>query len=321
MTEIYARIPTVVSMEYGSRLYETATPESDTDYAGIYMPTMVELLLQKIGKGQSSSTGKEHEKNTGDDVDVVNFPLPRFIDLCISGDTTALDMLHCRHPLSAHPIWQELVSKRHMFYSKGMKSYKGFVKSSAMKYGVKGDRLKDLGLAMDFLKENGHLEAKISDMWDTLPESDYLIKVVKNEGSYYEVLGKKYQNSNKVSYVLCQLQKTWDSYGHRTKCAAANEGIDWKAVHHSLRVMYQTRAIFERGDFDYPLPETEFLMRVKRGEADYMTEIAPEFDKFFETYDAMADASDLPEKVDRTYWDKWLVGVYDEWFNITYKVA
>ena len=33
----------------------------------------------------------------------------------------------------------------------------------------------------------------------------------------------------------------------------------------------------------------------------------------------MAAKSGLPEEPDTEYWDKWLVGVYDEWFNITYK--
>lgn len=318
-----SRIPNIVHMEYGSRLYGTATPTSDTDYAGIYMPTMEDLLLQKVGKGNSKSTGKEHEKNTKDDVDEILYPLPRFIQLCLAGDTTALDMLHCDVPINSHPIWDELVSKRKMFYCKNMKAYVGYVKSQAVKYGMKGDRVSELRKTIDrleFITHQGrHGDHKIKDWEDGLFTGEYIKWFTADDGvKYYEVLGKKYWESNTIDYVKEQLTKVYEGYGHRAKLAAENKGMDWKAIHHSLRVMYQVRAIIEYGDFYYPLAETDFLMRVKRGDVDYETEVAPEFDKFFDSLQEMIEKSGLPEKPDVKYWEKWLLGVYDSWFNITY---
>lgn len=315
----------IVNMTYGSKLYGTATPESDTDYAGIYMPSMRDLLLQKGDRAYDESTGSNHSKNTAEDTDHKLFSLPNFVGLCLRGDTTALDMLHCDQPITDSWIFTELRSKRKMFYSKEMKSYVGYVKNQALKYGMKGDKLAELRSAIDCLEcSDFEPETKMSTIWESLPEGEFLEKHMSDRDvnvKIYSVLGKQYEDTTRIEYVLERLNLKWNSYGARAKCAMENDGMDWKAIHHSLRVLYQVRAIFEYGDFHYPLAETDFLMRVKRGDVDYMKEVAPEFDKFFEDFEEMAEKSGIQEEADVEYWDNWLVGVYDKWFNIQYKEA
>jgi len=315
----------IVNMQYGSHLYGTSTPESDTDYAGVFMPTMAEILLQKGIVSKDTSTGKQHEKNGSEDVDDKLFSLHAFLRLCLSGDTTALDMLHCDQPISSSWVFDELRAKRTQFYTKTMKAYVGYVKAQALKYGVKGDKVNELKVAIE------HFESLVSEnldkcalscFMDDLPTGEF-IKIVTekrlNGNTYYEVLGKKYQDTNSVQYVLDAMKKKLDSYGARAKMAAENDGMDWKAIHHSLRVMYQCREILERGDFHYPLAETDFLMRVKRGDVNYLEEVAPEFDTFLDSFDELAEKSGFPDEPDVEYWEKWLVGVYDEWFQFDYK--
>lgn len=315
--------PNIVLMEYGSRLYGTATPESDTDYAGIRMPTFRDLILNKGLKTKQESTGDDKSKNGKDDVDTVVYTLDSFVRDGIRGDTTVLDMLHCPHPITGSWVWNDLVKNRKKFYSQNMKAYIGYVKSQAMKYGLKGDKLAELKVAIEFLSGNiikRDMKIASEEIWSGLPEGAYLKKIiVQGEDIYYEVLGKKYSGTNTLGYVLKQLGRTWDSYGHRAKCAMENDGMDWKALHHALRVGYQIEHMAMYGDWEYPLPETEFLMRVKRGGASYKEEIAPELDRILESVPEMLKSSGLPEEVDVDFWEKWLIGVYDEWFNITYK--
>lgn len=314
--------PNIVLMEYGSRLYGTATPESDTDYAGIRMPTFRDLILNKGLKTKQGSTGDDKSKNGKDDVDTIVYTLDSFVRDGIRGDTTVLDMLHCPHPINGSWVWDDLVANRQKFYSQNMKAYIGYVKSQAMKYGLKGDKLAELKIAMDTLSDlDGGYQIGHGDIWFLLPEGEYLKLVSTEAGDYYEVLGKKYLATNSVDYVKDRLQKTWDSYGHRAKCAMENDGMDWKALHHALRVGYQIEHMAMYGDWEYPLPETEFLMRVKRGGASYKEEIAPELDRILENVPEMLKSSGLPEQVDVNFWENWLIGVYDSWFNITYKEA
>jgi len=315
----------IVNMAFGSHLYGLSTPQSDMDYAGIYMPSLREVLLNKPMKTKDYSTGKDHEKNTSTDVDTKVYSLPVFLGDALRGDTSALDMLHCDTPITTSWVWQDLVKYRKMFYSKNMKAYCGYVRTQAHKYGLKGDKLKELKDAITFLKEHGDLEAKIFDLWDTLPEGVYIEKVLGNTkegigqgGRYWCVLGKQYQDTNSSAYVLCQLEKKWESYGHRAKQAMTNDGVDWKALSHALRVGYQVEELYKNGDFNYPLAETDFILRVKQGNASYKEEVIPELDRILENVDLMSESSGLPDKPDVLFWDNWLIGVFDEWFNITY---
>lgn len=71
----------------------------------------------------------------------------------------------------------------------------------------------------------------------------------------------------------------------------------------------------EHGDFEYPLPQTEFLLAVKKGELNFVNEVQPELDSLITRIEKLAEESSLPKKVDRNYWDNWLLGVYKEYLE------
>jgi hypothetical protein len=288
------------------------------DYAGIYMPTFRDLILQKPMRTKSHSTGNDNSKNAATDVDTTLYSLPTFVADCLRGDTTALDMLHCDNPLSTSWVFQELAANRTKFYSKNMKAYVGYVRNQAMKYGLKGDKLAELVSAMEYLDHHSDHSQKLSDVWQYLPQGEYLTKEPLGGINYWVVLGKKHAETNTCAHVLTQLQKVYEGYGHRAHQAMTNDGMDWKALSHALRVAYQVRAIFEHGDFRFPLEETAFIMRVKQGKANYGEEVAPELDKLLDYIAVMTEKSSLPEEPDTLYWDNWLMGVYSEWFNINW---
>ena len=130
-------------MRFGSTLYGTNTLNSDTDYKSIYVPSIDDYLLQSVKKTIENNTGTNSSRNTKDDVDNQLISLNYFLQLCISGDTLAIDMLHAPEAWEeiTSPIWEDLKSKRHLFYTKNLKSYLGYCKKQASKYSIKGSRL------------------------------------------------------------------------------------------------------------------------------------------------------------------------------------
>jgi predicted nucleotidyltransferase len=60
----------IVKMKFGAHLYGTATPDSDVDYKGIFLPTKEELLLGRVPKSHNYSTGREESRNTKNDIDI-----------------------------------------------------------------------------------------------------------------------------------------------------------------------------------------------------------------------------------------------------------
>lgn len=312
----------IVRMVFGSHMYGLNTPNSDMDYKGIYLPELDDLLLGTHSKHISHSTGDDTSKNTANDVDDEWFSLDEFIKLAVKGETVALDMMHVNPALvtvEVDPehgwIWNDLVQKRDMFYTKNLKAYMGYVKRQAAKYGLKGSRIAAMREAINFLEKVQGREVPLFSVWDSLPENEYAhreVKVGANdvEQNFYVVNGKMYQDTVTVEYTLERIQKALDAYGHRALLAEQNEGVDWKAVSHALRAGYQLKSIFEHGTFGYPLAETEFLRKVKNGQLDYKTEVSPVLEALVEEIDNTVDTVDLPAKVNVNYWNEWLLQVY-----------
>jgi len=248
--------------------------------------------------------------------------LAEFLKLAMKGETVALDMLHANPDLATiamgdyGDIWKDLVSKREMFYTTNLKAYMGFVKRQAAKYGLKGSRIAAMREAIAALKESEGRALELGDVWLELPENEFAIKIAKEttQGTqnFYEVNGKKYQSTNGVDYTLERIEKALESYGARALLAEKNEGVDWKAVSHALRAGYQLRAILKEGTFSYPLAETDFLRGVKAGTYDYKTAVSPVLEALIEEIDELVLQSDLPERVDVNYWNKWLMDVYTD---------
>jgi len=319
---------------FGSHLYGLQTPSSDKDYKGIYLPERDNLLLGNYAKHYSQSTGDNKSKNTADDIDVEIFSLPYFIELACKGETVAIDMLHAdisNVQSSAESyedylswsvgIWKELLAERTKFYTKDMKACVGYARKQANKYGVKGSRMGDVEKVINWLRfsknEEQRFTTTIRQVYTQLPTSEF-IKLVsqdtkQGELRFYEICGRKYQDTLTLEQLLAHAQGIYDEYGDRAKMAKLDLGVDWKAVSHALRASYQMLGILRDGDFDYPLPQTEFLLAVKTGQLNFVNEVQPELESVIQTIEKLAESSKLPQKVDRNYWDQWLLKKYNEY--------
>lgn len=311
---------------FGSHLYQLQTPSSDKDYKGIYLPEKDNLLLGNYAKHYSQSTGDDKSKNTAYDIDVEIFSLPYFIELACKGETVAIDMLHADNRLpeltsDVKPlwcIWHQIQMQRTKFYTKDMKSYVGYARKQANKYGIRGSRM---GAVEDALKVVKALspELRLKEVWDLLPTGEHILKVVMSDKSqskplnFYEVCGRKYQDTLLIAQLEAHLEGIYNEYGERAKQAKDNLGCDWKAISHALRASYQMLGILKDGDFEYPLPQTEFLLAVKTGQLNFVNEVQPELESVIQTIEKLAESSSLPSKVDRAYWDKWLLEVYNDY--------
>ncbi len=308
----------IVNMIFGSHLYGLNTPTSDVDYAGVYLPTLDELLLGSYKDVITTSTGNNNSKNSVGDIDVDLYALPFFLKQACKGETKMLDMLRANTvELGEYgSIWTELVKNRNQFNTKNLKAYMGYVKRQAAKYGLKGSRISAMREAIAELEKHESLTV-LSDIWDKLPENEFANKIELTGSNgvtqkFYEVNGKKYQSSTTVDYTLTRIIKALDGYGARALLAEKNEGVDWKAVSHAIRAGYQLLGIFKDGDFTYPLPQTQYLLDVKQGKLDYKSEVADVLEGIVDEIESLVPTVNLPEKVDRNYWDKWLLNVYKE---------
>jgi hypothetical protein len=299
----------IVKMKFGAHLYGTATSDSDVDYKGIFMPTKDEVLLCRIPKSHSHSTGKEESKNTKDDIDFEIYSFHYFIKLACDGQTVAMDMLHAPEEmiLQSSNIWKEILKNRHTFYTKNLKSFIDYARRQASKYGIKGSRINAALQILELLKTEDPSK-KMREIWDELPRMEHCYDIAPDPNGMrqYQVCGKSFQESATIGYVIPILDKFYNDYGRRARLAAENKNIDWKAVSHALRAAYQTKEILAENNLIFPLKMAPFLMKVKQGKLDYLTEVAPVLESLMEEVEELSLKSTLPEKVDRKFWDQFI---------------
>lgn len=296
---------------HGSHLYGTNTKDSDLDYKGVYLPSLEDYFLQKVKNTIDKGTSNSNIKNTKDDVDYNIFSINKFIEMCLRGDIVAIDMLHATNEniLLSTDVWQDLQSKRHMFYTKNLYSYIGYLKKQVQKYSVKGSKLGDCNILIDYLK-SFKPDDLLSNYLNNLPKLKSIDIQLTND--YLLLLEKKFPLNTKLSFVIDALVKFVDKYGDRTKMAENNQGIDYKAISHGFRAGYQLLEICKTRNLVYPLKEKDFLLEVKSGKVDWIkdgikSKLEDLIDEVFYHY----ENSDLPDLPSQEYWNKWLVNVIE----------
>ena len=299
----------IVKMIFGAHLYGTATPDSDFDYKGIFLPTKEQLLLGRIPKSHNYSTGREESRNTKNDIDIELYSFHYFIKLACDGQTVAMDMLHAPENmiLQKSNIWDAIVKNKQKFYTKNLRSFIDYARRQASKYGIKGSRINAALQVLKILKKEDSSK-KMREVWNQLPrvEHCYDVDPDPNGMRQYQVCGKSFQESTTIGYVIPIVEKFYNDYGRRAKLAAENKNIDWKAVSHALRAAYQTKEILTENTINFPLRTADFLVKVKQGKLDYLSEVGPVLETLMEEVESLALTSNLPETVDRKFWDQFI---------------
>lgn len=335
---------TVAKILFGSKLYGTDTPASDTDYKEIFVPDSKSLVIGNAKNHMSNNTGNDGMKNTSEDIDHELFSLKYFIGLAMEGETVALDIIHAPAAKVVHTdlphVWAELQANRSKFYTTDMKSYLGYVRKQAAKYGVKGSRMAALRQVVEVLDTVKHekwggdaaneLNVKITtdlygkkirvkDLKDRFPVNEFCEWVIdENQKAgaqeFYVVLGRKFQLTISIDEMKRSIYKLWEDYGERARQAEQNNGIDWKALSHALRGGYQLEEIYKTGDLVYPLSKAEHIKDVKAGLIDFKS-VQEELEDVVSSVEILSEQArknGMREKADPDFWNEFIERVYLE---------
>lgn len=280
---------TLVKMQFGSHVYGTNLPTSDRDYKGVFIPDAQELVMQRAAKHIKNSTKKDDSKrNTAEDVDDELFSFQTYMELIRQGQTVALDMLftperfYCSD-VPVHERWREIVANRDKLIHKGTNAFVGYTKAQAAKYGHKGERLQVLNLFMKAMKDwDGHRELgfyrnDISDLVKAANSKEAEIVFIPTpngigdmkDAPHLSLANKKVGYTCTVEYARQVYQLALDKYGHRAKLAETNDGIDWKATMHAVRIAAEAKELLLTGRITFPRPEAELLIQIRTGRIPY----------------------------------------------------
>ena len=271
--------------EFGSKLYGTDTAESDSDYKGIFLPSLDNFYSDTTVKAITVSTGQDNSKNSKDDVDIQLYSLQYFIHkLLMNGDTSALDLLFSFTNKKCVLFGYDNILKIYnnldkILNIKNANAYMGYALGQAKKYGIKGSRLGILKDIKQWLEK--HSVATTYELAERLKLSNIADKILKEfhhesycfhkqedcKGKltdYLCVCGSMHQYNISLNEFYSRIEKAINTYGDRTKKAQEDGGIDYKALSHAVRVLLQCEELYQTGKITFPLKDQLVVLGVKQ---------------------------------------------------------
>jgi hypothetical protein len=307
----------------GSQLFGTATPKSDLDVKGVFLPSKESLYLQRAPQQftQNTNPSDSGTKNQADDVDITIWSVQFWLKLLLRGDINAVSLLFSpSHPTAilegtnAGFIEQLKTLEPKKILTKDLGGMMGFAHSQAIKYSEKGKHLKAVQIATEHLS---HVTGLVGDVAETiigLIANDKLARSVigNNHQKQLVILEKFFDYTAKADWAIKPLLELEERYGKRAKQAMLDGGIDFKAFSHSLRVLEEMRLLHVQGFITYP-HQSEFavlLREIKQGQLEY-PKLLELLDAKLEEVQMAEIKSVLPEKPDLEYANAFILGLYE----------
>lgn len=324
--EIQHDVEVVYLIKSGSQLYGTNSKDSDTDYLGLFVPSITAVLLKKDPEHLVVTTGLANSKNTAKDIDIQLWSVYKFLNLIKKGETSALDLLFslkAKHKDEIQVINKQsftsiILNDFNKFISRDLRAFVGYCLGQAKKYNIKGARYSELE---EFYREFkrlhyftdqtiGEIESEVRKLIETY-DFKY-IKLVyargpKRQGNdfiwYLEILGRKHALGIIISEFMKRIDRLFNSFGART-LAAAN-GVDNKALSHATRVILECEELLETGHITFPLKDREFIKEIKyhedlvNGEDLNLESLMHYLEVKLDKVNQLLEESSLPDKVEQ----------------------
>lgn len=326
---------TIVKMQFGSHVYGTNTPNSDRDFKSVVIPSAEEILLQQSFKVQKESTKIGNGRNTKDDIDHEIFALHYWLKLLTEGQTLCYDMLFTPDRFfveEANPVWTVLKQNSDKLVNNRISAFAGYCQSQAAKYSLKGSNLAAFRAAKDTFSRfdsNRKLKDYKPELIDQLinplaleaqynSKQEALVKIISiphkvtgKEEEYIQLGGKTkipMHASFKVAYEIASQQ--FDRYGERAKMAETNQGVDWKALMHAVRVCKEAEELLLTGKITFPRPEAPLLLKIRNGELPYK-QVADIIVQGLDDLKIAQSKTSLPDEPDQKWIDEFICEVYE----------
>lgn len=329
----------------GSRLYGTDNENSDMDIKGVFLPDKKDLLLNKAPKHYQISTGNDGEKNNKEDIDETYYSLHYFLELATKGETNAVDLLFAYTNHNAIILntdkWYKIISNIDKIITKNIKSYLGYCKNQSIRYSIRGDKLNNYRKFKDFCERHTHdidkngkrLSIKeifidlLGDFEKYIPEPgkerikfnriDFgehcYIETAWNGESYISISDKKIDLNDNVMDAVHKIMRTIESYGKRSENAASDNGADYKAISHCVRVICQVEELLTTNKITFPLKKADFIKSIKyKTTSMNYNEIMEWIDEHIKNIeDNLLPKSTLREKADYKWIENFILSCYE----------
>jgi len=309
--------------QYGSKLYGTDNPNSDTDYKGIFIPNRDAVLLKKDMEHYNFNSNDNNTRNTKDDIDLQLFSIYKFFSLLKKGETGAMDILFSMFRedtqlINDKAFTQIIMENYRKFYNKKLHSFVGYCVGQSKLYNVRGERFNELHLFVEYfnalVQEQG--QEKLETMFPKVEKifQAYDYKYVNfimapisrgsgenKEGKYIEILGKRFLGTVTIAYFAEKINEMETQFGNRAKASA--NGVDFKALSHAVRVIDEVEELLDDGFITFPLKNKVYIRSIKEGH-EKLKSVMDYIDSKLNIVQEKLEHSNLAENSDEKFMDE-----------------
>lgn len=311
----------LVRVVHGSHLYGTSTPQSDRDYKAVHIPSGEAILLGRpenvldLGTVAKDANGK----NLPEAIDCQSFSVQKFFEMLMKGDTVATEILFAPYD-ECNPMWPAIRGVGRRLLNRQCKGFVGYCVRQAAKYGIKGSRMGTVKALLDFLEFHkgatqrlGVLEGPLR-VWSESREHVKWENIPHPNGAdcwHIDVCDRKVPMTLAIDEAYKIYKRVWDNYGARARQAMTNEGIDWKAVSHAMRVAGQAQELLLTGKITFPRPDADYLLDIKQGKIPY-SNVNHALEEAVSYVYRCVGRSQLPEQSDVALAERCVLNIYKE---------
>ncbi len=219
------------------------------------------------------------------------------------------------------PEWRELIDNRARLLTKRSAAFVSYCRQQANKYGIKGSRVAAARAALTTLKvlvethgitpKLGQFEAEVSQAISGI-EHMVIVDIPLASGvmiRHWDVCGRKLPFLASIKNARDIVQKLVDEYGQRALQAETQQGVDWKALSHAVRVATQAIEFLGTARVTFPLPNAAHILAIKTGQVCYQ-DVSSEIEGLLKRVEAASLVSSLPDAPDRQWIDDFIERVY-----------
>lgn len=306
----------------GSHLYGFATPESDEDFRGVFIPDKDYVLGMKVV-----------EQVEQKEPDRVLYAVKKFFQLALNNNPNIIELLYVPKDkmIVCHPIWEKVINARNLFLSKKSKfSFSGYAHAQLQRIQTHkkwiDDPREDPPKKEDFINvmtlRQGEKAQFIQSGWDEIT----LIDVSEGNSHWnddFSTSGEaelQYFRKDEYEAAKTKHKQYLDWKKNRNPNRAkleASYGFDGKHGSHLIRLSKMAVEILEEGTIHVDRSETgdtQLYLDIRNGKYSYdeLLEMAKELE---EKANNLYETSNLRHSPDEKGINDLLVEIYEEWFK------
>ena len=292
----------ILKVRTGSHLFGTDTPDSDTDYEGVFMPP--EEIVFGLGSCKEVDLGIKDKDDTGRNTkDAVDFKIREYRDFCrlaLDNNPNILNILFANHPniIERNAYGERLMYNATLFPHKGgIQKYIAYAKSQLKKMGLKPDNYSKLEQAAEYLEKENQDDI-LAYAVERAVANGVNCMVDNGIGKHILIGDISLERALKIRKAVGHIKGRIARASHRSEMWKEH-GFDCKFASNVIQILLIGIELATTGKIEFPLAEADSILNIKNGNwtLEQVVERAEYFTSLLENTECVLHAHPRYEEV------------------------